>query len=393
MRILQVRNVCEALHTGLEFILTCGVREDSRAGPVIVLPWPLTTVYERPTERVLFSPVRDANPFFHLYESMWMLAGLDDARMLETFVRDFGKFAETGGVMHGAYGRRWRSALGFDQLDYVVKELRKNPQSRQCVIQMWDAQMPFENGSHDYPGSTAKEDWHGSDDLRGTWKDRPCNTHVYLRVRDDAVQPHADRPEKWETVRVLDLTVCCRSNDMVLGGWGANAVHFSVLQEYLAVRIGVQVGRMYQVSNNAHVYVSELNRLETRKERLGLPNLADDRYADGTVDASRMFYDSARIDQDVEKFIRSAVGADGLPYGNEEFFGMTLTRAMVAHSYYRSGNMDRALDMARYIHAPDWRAACVEWLERKIVQPKVDSQDRRVFGGADGPDPENQKGA
>jgi thymidylate synthase len=54
---------------------------------------------------------------------------------------------------------------------------------------------------------------------------------------------------------VLDLTVLCRSNDVVWGAYGANAVHFSVLQEYLAGRIGVDVGVMYQFSNNYHGYV------------------------------------------------------------------------------------------------------------------------------------------
>ena len=40
----------------------------------------------------------------------------------------------------------------------------------------------------------------------------------------------------------LQMTVHCRSNDIIWGTYGANAVHFSILQEYVAARIGVDLG-------------------------------------------------------------------------------------------------------------------------------------------------------
>jgi hypothetical protein len=49
--------------------------QGSRAGDVLVAPHPVMSVTSIPTERVLFDPARDANPFFHLFESLWMLAG------------------------------------------------------------------------------------------------------------------------------------------------------------------------------------------------------------------------------------------------------------------------------------------------------------------------------
>jgi hypothetical protein len=54
--------------------------------------------------------------------------------------------------------------------------------------------------------------------------------------------------------RVLDVTVTNRSNDLVWGLLGANYVTFSVLQEYLAARLGVGVGRYHHFTNNLHVY-------------------------------------------------------------------------------------------------------------------------------------------
>jgi hypothetical protein len=68
---------------------------------------PVLTKVLEPCERVLFYDRRDANPIFHLMESIWMLSGSDDATWIDQFVSDFSaRYAEPGGRMHGAYGRR-----------------------------------------------------------------------------------------------------------------------------------------------------------------------------------------------------------------------------------------------------------------------------------------------
>ncbi|KKK55035.1 hypothetical protein LCGC14_3078620, partial [marine sediment metagenome] len=86
MHVLNVRNVNEALPKMLQHLEEKGERNSSRAGEVIVAPTPVTTVYRKPMERVLFSPIRDANPFFHLIEALWMLAGRRDVATLAHYV-------------------------------------------------------------------------------------------------------------------------------------------------------------------------------------------------------------------------------------------------------------------------------------------------------------------
>jgi thymidylate synthase len=371
MRVIDVRNVCEALPAGLDMLLSEGAREETRAGPALVAPWPVVTMTKSPRERVLFSSVRDANPLFHMYEAIWMLAGRDDAAPLSSFVRRFGSdYGERDGRVHGAYGRRWRSAFGFDQLDAVVETLRRDPGSRQSAIQMWDCRTnegePFDFGDR-------------CEDLTGSWKDRPCNTHVYLRVRGGRGMRdlgHGNVEDYDE--RVLDLTVCCRSNDMCFGAHGANSVHFSVLQEYLAAQIGVGVGTMYQVSNNYHMYVSEMERLHARalKTHVDYPLiglgavLQDDRYASGAVSPSPMFESPDAIDEDVRRFcawwdVVCSGATTALPTYVNPWFRGTLEKAMLAHWHHKQGGAATAEDMARQIDAPDWRRACLEWLERR----------------------------
>lgn len=337
MYVINVRNVCEALPTTMELLMSEGRYEESRAGYVLALPAPLMTVTSQPRERVLRSAVRNANPFFHIVEAIWMLAGRNDATTLNHYVKDFGeRFAERqhgeplpedDGRIHDAYGRRWRITFDFDQLDAVVKRLIDNPNDRQCVIAMWDPRVG------------------GQNDLLGPWRTRPCNTHLYLRVQEHS----------------LDMTVCCRSNDMIWGGHGANAVHFSVLQEYLAARIDVGVGTMYQLSNNAHAYTTEFERLNSVSSGL----IAHDHYASGEVIPEPMFTEPAAIDEDVIAALQWHDGGS-IPDFSNDWFGTTFASVITAHRVYRSGNIATAIKIAGTIRSSDWRVACVEWLQRKI---------------------------
>lgn len=378
MYAINARNVAEALPRGLELLLDHGRREESRAGPVIVMDAPVTTIYQRPRERVLFSAVRDANPFFHIYEALWMLAGRRDAEPLTRFVSDFAtRFAEPDGTIHDAYGYRWRRMLGHDQLQAVVQQLTEKPESRQAVIQMWDAT------PHGNP--LASPD--GMNDLLGDWRTRPCNTHAYLRVRnEDGKVEHAtaasggEKPQYPRQTPVLDITVCCRSNDVVMGAYGANAVHFSVLQEYLAAILDVGVGRYYQFSNNYHVYQATLDMLDERDE--GRRFVEDNRYGADPgdqmlIEPTPLVHDAALFDEELEFMLRTY---DGICLGsqtpraieawdpqtmNNRFLARTAWPMLMSH-YWRRQKVPEACDAwLSVVEASDWRVAAAEWVERR----------------------------
>lgn len=211
-------NVNEAYVEGWWALKTHGVEEQSRNGPVMVMPGPVITEYLRPWERVLLDPDRDCNHTFHLMEALWMLSGSSDLSHIAHFNPRM--LSYTDGLsthQHGAYGWRWREAFGQDQILLAISELRKNPESRRVVLGMW----------------------HPTMDQTHTGPDVPCNTHIYFDRRGGA----------------LNMTVCNRSNDMLWGAYGANAVHMSMLQELMALELGIPIGRYYQFSNNFHVYL------------------------------------------------------------------------------------------------------------------------------------------
>ena len=143
---------------------------DSRNGPVLSFPTPLTTVYERPDERVLFSAERNCNPFFHFIEGLWMIAGRQDLKTLTMFAKKMADFSDDGILVNGAYGYRWTEWFGRDQLSTVIDLLRKNPLDRRAVLQMWDC----------------------TQDLGSSSKDVPCNTQIFLRGRPASLGYYLD---------------------------------------------------------------------------------------------------------------------------------------------------------------------------------------------------------
>ena len=341
MWVLDVRNVCEALPRALSELRDHGGEEQTRAGAVLSIHSPVTTVYQLPKERVLSCPVRDANPFFHIAECAWMLGGCRDGRWLDQFVHDFSaRYGEGDGSIHGAYGYRWREhfqegdgVFDLDQILAVGKMLYDDPTTRRAVLTMWDPAV----------------------DLGADKRDLPCNTHVYFRPWQTS--PHAG----W----MLDVTVCCRSNDAVWGAYGANAVHMSVMAEVVAGLAGMHLGMYYQISNNLHVYTDILDKMGDLE--------VYDRYADCEAVPHNIIADDAHRS-------RSAARADALLVIQdcEEMTGSRRRERMAttwgynvlwpmleAHRLWKSGDITGAHRMMAAVAASDWRMAGIDWMLRR----------------------------
>lgn len=193
-----------------------GYETTSRNGNVIRLDGPVIMEYTDPKNRANFTSGRNANPFFHIAEAIWMLAGRRDVEFLTKFNSNMGKYSDDGEVFNAAYGYRLRKHFGFDQLRKVLIHLKNTPESRQAVCQLWDPR-----------------------DLDKVTKDKACNTQMVF-----AIVNHR-----------LELTVFNRSNDAIFGGvTGANPVHFSFFQQWMADQLDIEMGSLFFVSNNLHVY-------------------------------------------------------------------------------------------------------------------------------------------
>jgi len=317
MHTIHARNVNDAFVTGMKLLYDEGIERESRAGTVLEYPTCVATVYDKPWERVLFNPVRDANPFFHLMESLWMLRGQRDVGTVVRYNKRMDDYSDDGEIFHGAYGYRWRNHFSqdyrvLDQLKIIIRRLGRDPDDRRCVLQMWDATY----------------------DLNVNKVDVPCNTHVYFKIRYNS-----------HNLAFLHMTVCCRSNDIIWGAYGANAVHFSMLHQYVADCLDIEMGPYIQISDSFHAYKDIFNDKVCGMEES--PELYDD-------------FTHTRF-----KIPRSLDAADAMLY-RAPFYKELIEPMTKAWSHWKDGEWQSAVDTIKSkMLIEDWQQACLAWLERR----------------------------
>ena len=202
------------------------IAQTSRSGPTREILHAAISVND-PRQRWVAARNPPMSIAFALAEVIWIMAGRNDSAFLNYFNRELPKYAGTGPTYHGAYGHRIRKRLNVDQLERAYHALTKNPDSRQIVLQIWEA----------------------TDDLPDTEglplaADIPCNIVSILKVRGGA----------------LEWTQIMRSND-IFRGLPYNFVQFTTMQEILAGWLKINVGSYNHVSDSLHIYERDLEEM------------------------------------------------------------------------------------------------------------------------------------
>ena len=330
MYVINAENVNDALDQGLRLMAAEGVAVPSRNGMTLELPAPVATVYKNPPQRVLVSSARDANPFFHLMESLWILAGRDDVKFLSEFNKRMVDFSDDRTVFNAPYGYRLRKAFGQDQLQRVIDILTNDPNSRQAVCQIWD-----------------------SADLSKDTRDKACNMSIVFRMRK----------------RRLDMTVYNRSNDMIWGAYGANVVQFSMIQEYVAASLGVSMGTYSQVSNSFHVYTEGAAGDVYNRTNAGFDgNYNPYEYCERLVTMSHA--GMRFFNQDLKQFFKlyddfGLVELNQCSDWRSAYFEDLVLPMLLVYLVHKTEGPIEASKHSRLIVADDWRMACGTWLETR----------------------------
>jgi thymidylate synthase len=327
MYTIEARNVNHAYHEALWKMRIWGSREKSRNGEVIAAPAPVATTYRHPTERILIDAKRDANPYFHVMEAMWMLAGNNDVAFPARFAQNMRNYSDNGVTLNGAYGYRWRRYFATDQLRWVIEHLRNDPHSRRAHIAMWDP--------NDDPQS-----------INNSTKDVPCNTGIDFRVLNG----------------YLNMTVYCRSNDIIWGCYGANAVHMSYLHEFVALSLGLLVGSYTQVSNNWHIYEQHYPLIQSPGTEL----------FDPYKDLGHTPFALMHKGEEPELFLDAVVdfvadlGDTQLrnPYGYRYIDGVLCPMAL-SWQAHKGGDYAMAAEHAGEVQDDVIKMACRSWLDRR----------------------------
>ncbi|MFZ5391758.1 MAG: thymidylate synthase [Patescibacteria group bacterium] len=156
-------------------------------------------------------------------EQIWFISGSNKpSDFLHEHTKIWDDFIEEDGTVAAAYGYRWRSHFGRDQLKQLITHLKHQPNSRQGVVMMWD---PSDDGLT-------------GPDCIGTCKmNVPCPFCFVVNIINNKLNTH----------------LFIRSNDMILGS-PHDIAGFSLLSYILAAKLGIQPGKLVVSISNAHIY-------------------------------------------------------------------------------------------------------------------------------------------
>ncbi len=155
--------------------------------------------------------------FSCLAEFCWYMAGSNQLDFISYYIPEYKRYAE-GDVIFGAYGRRFFNFAGINQVTNVIDLLRREPDSRRAVIQLFAA------------GDIAREH-----------NDVPCTCALQFMIRDGA----------------LHMVTFMRSNDVYLG-LPHDIFCFTMLQELMARTLGAEVGNYKHAVGSLHLYEHNL---------------------------------------------------------------------------------------------------------------------------------------
>lgn len=166
---------------------------------------------------------RGLNPYFALAELAWFYKGSNELLPLRYFINNYDNYSDDGITLYGAYGYRVNKKFGVNQIDSVVNELKKRPDSRRAVVSLYSA-----------------------DDLNNLESlDIPCNLSVLFKIRKKS----------------LDITIFNRSND-VFKGVPYNFFLFRFFQYLVAKNLNLKVGFHRHVTDSLHLYESDFAKVD-----------------------------------------------------------------------------------------------------------------------------------
>lgn len=176
---------------------------------------------EDPTQKVIETSQRKFNKEYADYEWEWYLKGDRNANEIAERAKIWKLMMvpDTGGEVNSNYGYFWNYN---DQLDRVIKDLKRNKETRRAIIVHYDL-----------------------NELDRYQFDTPCNDVLNFYVKDG----------------YLDLTVFARSIDLVYG-FCNDQYTFAKLMELVSKETGYPIGEMHWFITNLHIYPRHYNMLQ-----------------------------------------------------------------------------------------------------------------------------------
>lgn len=173
---------------------------------------------QNPTDRNITTHWRKWSKNYAEREWNWYLSANPSVQEIKKFAPMWDKMHSGNNIVNSNYGFQWSRNK---QLQKVIEQLQKNPNSRQAWITIYDGK---EKDNYDF--------------------DTPCALAVGFDIK-----PNSES---------VDMTVCMRSNDLVYG-FCNDQYCFSKLQEHVAHLLNRPVGTYTHFAHDMHIYNDKLN--------------------------------------------------------------------------------------------------------------------------------------
>jgi thymidylate synthase len=146
-------------------------------------------------------------------------------------------FAKQWGELGPVYGKQWRDFNGYDQLTWLVNEIKNNPNSRRLIVSAWNASEIEEMAKAGLP---------------------PCHTLFQFYVRNGK----------------LSCQLYQRSADTFLGV-PFNIASYALLTMMIASVCGLEPGEFVHTFGDVHLYKNHLNQalVQLSREPRPLPKM------------------------------------------------------------------------------------------------------------------------
>jgi len=224
-----------------------------------------------PRDRWLSVQGRKSSAVAAICETLWVLAGRNDLKLLSRVLPRAPDFSDDGMTWRAAYGPRLYS---HSQIDSVINRLRNNPNTRQAYLTIYDPALDSDKGlMFSAPIGEAKT------------KDMVCNFALAFSIKNGK----------------LDITVFNRSQDVLWGMSSINFIEFSIIQEIIARVLQVDVGVYRLVSNNLHYYNNEVSQSQL--------SLVTDSTAVISSSSERILFSNVDNQWDIQRLFAGIVAA------------------------------------------------------------------------------------
>jgi thymidylate synthase len=171
----------------------------------------------KPMDNIITANWRGWKPSYAELEWNWYLSKNQSVEEIKKHAKIWDKMHSGDNIVNSNYGYQWSRN---NQIDYVINELKKNPDSRRAVISIYDGK---EHEKYQF--------------------DTPCTVAIQFYIYNNK----------------LCMTVMMRSNDLWFG-FCNDQYCFSNLLQLVSKELNIEIGTYYHFVNNLHLYDDKLNK-------------------------------------------------------------------------------------------------------------------------------------